>query len=114
MKKQIIYKILTASEYAALVHDGIFSGSLLDISDGFIHMSTADQVTATVDLYFKGQSGLMLAAIDQEVLGPSLRWEVSRAGQIFPHFYGPLTLTAIIRLSPVTRNREGQVEIISH
>ena len=112
MKKQIVYKILTASEYTALMRDEVLSGSALDIADGFIHMSTADQVTTTVDLYFKGQSGLMLAAIDQQALGSALRWEPSRAGQLFPHFYGILTHAIIIKLYPVTRTPEGRVETV--
>ncbi|MCW4592268.1 DUF952 domain-containing protein [Gluconacetobacter entanii] len=112
MTKETVYKILTAPEYDVLMREKKFSGSALDIVDGFIHMSTAAQVTATVDLYFKGQSGLMLAAIDQKGLGAALRWEPSRAGQLFPHFYGTLPSDAIIRVDPVTRNPDGTVKIM--
>lgn len=112
MTEQTVYKILTAPEYESLMRENVFAGSALDLADGFIHMSTAAQVTTTVDLYFKGQSGLMLAAIDRKSLGDALRWEPSRAGQLFPHLYGSLPPKAIMRIDPVTRNPDGTVRIM--
>ena len=41
------YKVLTAGELAALERDGTFAGAPIDLADGYIHLSTAAQLTAT-------------------------------------------------------------------
>src|SRR5450631_3792708 len=57
MTDKIAYKVLTADEWAAL-NAGAFQGAQIDIADGFIHLSTASQLTETVDRHFSGQKGL--------------------------------------------------------
>ena len=42
----IIYKIFRAEEYAAFAADGRTAGAPIDVSDGYIHFSTGDQVEA--------------------------------------------------------------------
>ena len=37
----------------------------------------------------------MIAAIDADALGDTLKWESSRGGALFPHIYGDLPLTAV-------------------
>ena len=71
---QIAYKVLTADEWAAL-SAGAFEGTPIDKADGFIHLSTASQLTETVDRHFSGQKGLVIAAIDLAALGDGVRWE---------------------------------------
>lgn len=90
------FKILTADQWAAFVADGVFHGAPIDLEDGYIHMSTADQLQATFDKYFAGQAGIVIAEIDLAPLQPSLRWEPSRGGALFPHLYGPLPLSAVL------------------
>jgi uncharacterized protein (DUF952 family) len=89
MNPEIAYKILTTPQFAAL-RAGNFTGAPADLADGYIHLSTASQVTETVAKHFAGQTGLMIAAVALGSLGDSLRWEVSRGGALFPHFYGTL------------------------
>ena len=38
----------------------------------------------------------MLVAVEAEALGPALRWEASRGGQLFPHLYRTLTLREVV------------------
>ena len=86
----LIYKILDAPAWAEAQAAGVFAGSPVDHADGFIHFSTAAQAQETAARHFRGQAGLVVAAFDAEDLGPGLRWEPSRGGQLFPHLYGPL------------------------
>jgi hypothetical protein len=44
--------------------DGVFQGSPVDIADGYIHLSCASQVAATLDKNFSAIDGLVLAAVD--------------------------------------------------
>jgi uncharacterized protein (DUF952 family) len=90
------FKILTADQWAQFTADGAFAGAPIDISDGYIHMSTADQVGETLAKHFAGQVGLVIAEIDLSGFGEALKWEVSRGGALFPHLYAPVPLEAVI------------------
>jgi len=104
----LAYKILTTEEAEALREDA-FRGAEVDVRDGYVHLSTAAQVAETLEKHFAGRTGLWLAAVDLEKCGDGLRWEVSRGGQLFPHFYGVLTMAAVVALAPVTRGDDGEV-----
>ena len=105
------YKVLTATEMAALEADGTFAGAPVDVADGYIHLSTAEQLTETVDRHFAGQDGLHIAAIDLGAFGDGLKWEASRGGALFPHLYGPLLLETVIAYGPLERDADGQVKL---
>lgn len=62
----------------------------MDLKDGYIHLSTATQVSETARKHFSGQEGLIVVAFEAEALGDGLVWEPSRGGALFPHYYGAL------------------------
>jgi len=97
---KIAYKILTPEQFAALLEDR-FSGAPADIADGYIHLSTATQLDETLRKHFPGQDDLVIAAIDLTALGGTLRWEVSRGGQLFPHVHGKLRLAHMLAHAPL-------------
>lgn len=90
----LIYKILSVTDWEAARRAGRFDGSADDQRDGFIHFSDGETVIGTAGKYFAGQSGLMLLAVDPARLA-DLRWERSRDDALFPHLYGPLELDAV-------------------
>lgn len=100
----IVYKIVPETLWRDAERAGRFDGAALDIADGFIHLSTGAQVRATAARHFAGQSDLLLVAVEAEAVGPRLRWEASRGGDLFPHLYGFLPMAAI---SGVERLRLG-------
>ncbi len=92
----LIYKLCSAADWTAASAIGSYTGSSDDQRDGFIHFSTGPQLRETARRYFKGVPDLALIAFDADGLGPHLRWERSRGGELFPHLYGPLpTATAL-------------------
>jgi uncharacterized protein (DUF952 family) len=95
---QTAYKILTADQWSQFEADGVFHGAPIDLADGYIHLSTADQTEETLAKHFAGQTGLVIAEIDLEPLGAAVKWEVSRGGALFPHLYAPLPMNAVIRI----------------
>ena len=105
------YKVLTAEQMAVLERDGSFAGAPIDLADGYVHLSTADQLTETVDKHFAGQSELHVAAVDLGSFGGSLKWERARGGASFPHLYGPLLLETVIAYGPLERDGEGKVKL---
>lgn len=97
---QTAFKILTADEWAQFARDGIFAGAPIDLADGYIHLSAADQVQGTLEKHFAGQPGLVIAEVDLAVLGDAIKWEVSRGGARFPHLYGLLPMAAVVSHRP--------------
>jgi uncharacterized protein (DUF952 family) len=92
----LIYKIFRRSEWDAFRAAGRSAGAPVDLDDGFIHLSTAEQVTGTAERHFAGESDLVLVALDAGRLGPALRWEPSRGGALFPHLYRDLRLDEVV------------------
>lgn len=84
---RILYKIVSAAEWRAAVARGVFEGAAVDLRDGFIHLSTAQQVRETAARHFAGQDGLLLVGFREAELA-NLKWEPSRGGDLFPHVYG--------------------------
>jgi uncharacterized protein (DUF952 family) len=105
------YKVMLVAETEQMLLDGLFRGSPADIADGYIHLSSRPQLVATLDRYFSGVSGLMLAAVDLSRLGDALRWEPSRGGQLFPHIHGVLPVDAVVSVGPLERSPDGAVKL---
>ena len=111
MRDAVAFKVLTATEKDTLEADGRFAGSADDRRDGFIHLSTAAQLTGTVDKHFARQDNLWLAEVDLDALGDQVRWEPSRGGEEFPHLYGNLPLDCVVAYSPLERAPDGSVRL---
>lgn len=95
----MIYKLLPTADWRAAQATGAYPGSEVDLADGFVHFSTAEQVAETAARHFAGQSGLTMLTVDGDRLGEALRFESSRGGALFPHLYGPLPVAAVIGLA---------------
>jgi uncharacterized protein (DUF952 family) len=106
----LIFKIVSNAEWEDAERSGVFTGSRVDLADGFIHFSTAAQLAETATRHFAGQTDLVLVAVDAAALGPALRREPSRGGDLFPHLYGPLPLDAVRWVRPLPLGANGQHE----
>jgi uncharacterized protein (DUF952 family) len=106
-----IYKICPASAWREAERLGAYRGSEVDLADGFIHFSTAQQVPSTAARHFAGQKGLFLIAIDADALGDGLRWEPAREGALFPHLYGELDLAAVVEVFDMPLRSDGTHKI---
>ncbi|MBV0891947.1 DUF952 domain-containing protein [Paracoccus sp. Z118] len=103
----LIYKVLRAAEWATLRERGETAGAPVDVQDGFVHFSTAAQLPETLRRHFAGQDGLQLLACDAALLGPVLKWEPSRGGDMFPHLYRPLRMGDITWHRPLPLGPNG-------
>jgi uncharacterized protein (DUF952 family) len=102
-----IYKLCQAALWHEAEQSGVFAGSAVDRADGYIHFSTAAQVAETAALYFRGESDLVLVAVDGARLGPALRYEASRGGALFPHLHSTLPLSAVLWVRPLPVGADG-------
>ena len=103
----VIYKIVTSAEWDAAKEAGVFRGAPVDLADGYIHFSTAEQVAETAAKHFAGRSDLLLMSVEAAALGPDLRFEPSRGGALFPHLYADLPLDAVRRVDALPLGPDG-------
>ena len=106
-----VYKICEQALWREAENGGHFTGSPVDQRDGFIHFSTATQLAETAAKHFAGATDLILVAVDGDALGPSLKWERSRNGELFPHLYGALPLAAVRWARPLPTGSDGRHQI---
>ena len=85
-----VYKILSQEIWHAARATGTVPLHGVDAEDGFVHLSAGAQLRETLRLHFAGQDNLVVLAFDADSLGSGLRWETSRGGQKFPHYFGVL------------------------
>lgn len=97
----LIYKIFRAAEWQAFQANGETLGAPIDLTDGYIHFSTADQAAETAAKHFADQAGLMLLALSSDSFGTAIKWEPSRGGALFPHLYRTLRMADVLWARPL-------------
>lgn len=105
---RFIYKICPEAHWRAAEMDGVFRGAAIDLADGYIHFSTAEQAVETAAKHFAGEKDLLLVQVDTARLGDHLKWEPSRGGALFPHLYGELSVTAVTDVQPLPLGPDGR------
>ncbi|WP_370576800.1 DUF952 domain-containing protein [Paracoccus sp. PAR01] len=105
-RAMLIYKVLREPEFAAFRRDGHTHGAPVDLTDGYIHLSTAQQLPGTLAKHFAAEDGLHLLALESEELD-SIRWEPSRGGDLFPHLYRELRADDVIWSRPIALGPNG-------
>ena len=103
-----IYKICDRASWRKAETERQFCGSPADARDGFIHFSTAAQLAETAAKHFAGVADLVLVAVDSGALDGNLKWESSRGGDLFPHLYALLPLSAVRWVRPLAAEVDGR------
>ncbi len=103
----LLFKITPRLLWRKAEASGAFRGAPVDLSDGFIHFSTAEQMRETAARHFAGQDDLVLVAVESDALGNALRWEASRGGAMFPHLYGVLSIADVRWVKPLPLGADG-------
>lgn len=79
----------------------------IDRADGFFHLSTRAQCLETARVHFAGAQGLWALEFEAADLGDALRWDASRDGALFPHYYGDIPRRLVRRTLTLTRDASG-------
>ncbi|KAI8916234.1 hypothetical protein EDD86DRAFT_180499, partial [Gorgonomyces haynaldii] len=93
-------------------------GSAIDQRDGFIHLSTNKQAPIVISRYYGNHEKLVIVEFDPQQLG-NVKWEppaspdkskqaeelreFDKNQELFPHFYGQLKTSWIVRKIVVER-----------
>ncbi len=94
-RDRYIYKVLTPDQWADFQARSIFTGSPVDIADGYIHMSCASQLKETLDKWYADQAEIVLLRIEASAVEADLKYEISRGGAEFPHLFADLPRSAV-------------------
>lgn len=106
----VIYKICPRTLWREAEARGVFRGAPIDLADGYIHFSTAEQARETAAKHFAGMDDLLLIAVEAAGLGENLKYEVSRGGALFPHLYAPLDPAGVLWVKPLPLGPDGRHE----
>ncbi len=106
-----VFKICSRDEWQNAVAAGRYAGSADDARDGFIHLSTREQLKGTAAKHFAGQTGLICIAFAAADLGVELKWEPSRGGALFPHLYRPLDPSEALQIFNLPLDGDGVPQI---
>lgn len=109
MRHSLILHICPSTAWAANKNSEYRCPSL--DSEGFIHCSTPEQTVEVANDLFRGQRGLVLLVIDAEKVVSSIRYEGAGNGKLYPHIYGPLNVTAVIRVEAFEPSADGTFEL---
>lgn len=101
MAAMLIYKLFRSDEWSDLKTRGETLGAPIDVTDGYVHFSTASQAAETAAKYFDGVEGMVLLALQSDDLTADLRWELARNGALFPHLYRALRMSDILWSTPL-------------
>ena len=85
-----VYKVLRLEEAEVFDSTGEAPLSPADERDGYVHLSTREQLLETLEKHFPDVRAVRLLTVDADRLGEALRWEPAREGELFPHLYGRL------------------------
>ena len=110
----MILHITTKKDWGKAQTEGKYTAPSLKL-DGFIHCSTLKQTVDTANIFFKGQQGLVLLCIDENKLKPECKYENPcgggkhdpSVGNRFPHIYGSINISAIIKVVDFHANENG-------
>jgi uncharacterized protein (DUF952 family) len=106
-----IYKILPDTLWREALVKGRFEGAGIDLADGYIHFSGPAQVGDTARRYFRGQPGLVVLEVEADDLGPALKWERARGGELFPHLYGALACAQVVAVHAAPLGPDGAPDL---
>lgn len=106
-----VFKILRPSEWSAHGHNVSFKGAPIDISDGYIHFSTLEQLKETADKHFAQEVCVYVVAFSSALWTQPLKWETSRGGHLFPHLYEPLNMTLATKSWALVKTADNNFDI---
>jgi uncharacterized protein (DUF952 family) len=83
--------------------------------EGFIRCCTQPRLRTVANSYFRGQPGLVVLGIDEELLEAEVRWEPPSAPMEgvspmdrFPHVYGPINTDAVTDVADLVEGDGGE------
>jgi uncharacterized protein (DUF952 family) len=102
-----LFHITSAEELRTAQEDGVYRPAAF-AREGFIHCSYRSQVVPVANRLFRGRQGLVLLEIDPALItSPIVDENLEGGTELFPHVYGPLPLSAVVRVLELRCGDDG-------
>jgi uncharacterized protein (DUF952 family) len=87
-------------------------------ANGFVHLSTPEQVHLPANRLYAGRHDVVLLRIDPARLSSEIKWEPGVAtdpdAMVFPHLYGPLPADAVTSVTSYRPGSDGRFAPLPH
>jgi len=107
----VLVHMCSADQWKSALADGVLRPDSLT-SNGFVHLSTLEQVHLPANRLYTGRTDLVLLRVDPARLSSPVRWEpgvaTDPAAMVFPHLYGALPVTAVISVTSFRPDVNGR------
>ncbi len=104
-RPRLVFHICPRRAWEKALAAGLYRGVDADRADGFLHFSAAGQVRESARRHRAGMPEVVLLCVEAARLGAAFEWETSLAGESFPHLYGALPLSAVLRVDALGPDR---------
>lgn len=102
-----IYHLISDVDYKVRVINGSLYEPSLE-SEGFTHAATVTQVVPVANRHYKRFAKVLLLQIEEDLLTYPLKYEyVDRHNEYYPHIYGPINLSAVIKIYEMVKDKDG-------
>ena len=103
-KPEFVYRLATGAEWAEAQKIGRVPLRSIDEKDGYIHLSSRDQLLETARLHFAGENDLLALEIPLHPIASHVKFELApKRGEAFPHLFASLEVSWVsqaLRLVP--------------
>lgn len=104
-----LYKIMDRAQWDHAEAEQRVPWTAMDLEDGFVHLSSSNQVVDTAHRHFGDAVDLVLIEIDAAALvHDTLRWEASHDDEAYPHVYGDIPLDAVVSVDTLVGPEPGR------
>lgn len=101
----MIYHIVAKADWELQANETEYEAASLQ-TEGFIHLSTKEQVAGVLERYYQNVPDLLLLEIDPNKLTHNLRYEAATNNEHFPHLYGKLNKDAVVAVEQIKSERD--------
>lgn len=103
-----VYRLATAAEWREAQASGAVPKREIDVKDGYVHLSTREQVLDTARLHFAGTHDLLALEIPLAPIAQDVKFELApKRGESFPHLYRTLRRGDVAAVIPLEREGEA-------
>lgn len=104
----IIFHMAKQKAWEEAQRGGSYDHPSLD-SEGFIHLSTKEQLIPIANSFYRGTKDFVLLVIESSRLKSELIYEKAegQGDQLFPHLYGPLNVDAVVKALAFRPDSDG-------
>ena len=102
---QRFYHVLEPKEWRQACQQGLYKPVSLE-NEKFIHFSHLNQVERVANLFYQNLEQMLLLEVDPQL--SSAQWleeDSEGTGELFPHLYGPLEVSAVKRVHTLLKNK---------